>query len=226
MKILKTSGVLLLIALAIFWGFNYFSKSELLQSALAGKENENTQSDFSSDSSLELKYYAERLAALETELSTLKRDKYNSEQKYLEQIRQLESKIEEGDTSSTSPEVKNTVYTYAIIDGKATITGYSGDDKILLIPSEINGASIVAIGESAFAGASVEQVIIPSTVEHIGWFAFGGCSRLKGISIPPCTTKIEYGAFDGCAAGLSIYCEKDSYADRYARSYGMNVVND
>lgn len=43
---------------------------------------------------------------------------------------------------------------------------------------------------------SLREVIIPNSVESIGFQAFDGCSVLNSISIPESVTKIEYRAFE------------------------------
>lgn len=109
-------------------------------------------------------------------------------------------------------------------DGTITITSYTGDAEELVIPSEIEGktvsaigsgifsplnggnstvkkitvpASVKTIGEEAFACATaLEEVYIEDGVTEIGELSFSGCMNLKKITIPKSVEKIGKGAFD------------------------------
>ncbi|OUO28827.1 leucine-rich repeat protein [Eubacterium sp. An3] len=70
------------------------------------------------------------------------------------------------------------VFTYTTDDdGNATITGYTGCASALVIPSEIDGHTVVAIGNRAFENrGELYSVVIPDTVTRIGDYAFAGTS--------------------------------------------------
>ena len=91
------------------------------------------------------------------------------------------------------------IYTYSTDDdGNATITGYNGKASGLVIPSTIDGHTVVAIGDNVFKNNSrLKAVIIPDTVTEIGENAFDG-SNLQTVSIPDSVAKIEMYAFCGC----------------------------
>ncbi len=216
MKILKLGGLLLLCAAAIFFGFHFF---------FGGGEDGIPGEDLNDvgDAGLEqLTYYQKRAEALEQELLKLKEQQYSSSKQYEDRISALELllKAEQKPESSPTP----ATYTYTVTDNKITITGYSGDETHLTIPSAIDGLPVVAIGREAFRGSSLEKVILPDSIKTVDWFAFYGSSALAEIHIPQSVIKIEYGVFDGCGR-LTVYCAAGSYADKYARSYGMSVQN-
>lgn len=121
------------------------------------------------------------------------------------------------------------------------ITGYTGQETELAIPSEINGRTVTEIGSYAFSGCSgLTRIEIPSGVTRISDFAFKDCSGLTGIEIPSGVTLIGESTFSGCSgltrieipssvtkigflafygcSGLTIYCSKGSYAEQYAKS--------
>ena len=52
--------------------------------------------------------------------------------------------------------------------------------------------------------SSIVEIRIAMGVTRIGCFAFGGCKRLRTITIPDSVTSIESGAFSGCESLLSI----------------------
>lgn len=85
-------------------------------------------------------------------------------------------------------------YTYP--DGTAEITGYTGNDKKLVIPSEINGIKITEICSYAFRDCtSLTNVTIPNSVTYIGEGAFYECTSLESITIPDSVTSIGMVAF-------------------------------
>ena len=94
---------------------------------------------------------------------------------------------------------------YRINDGAAIIDGYTGSEKSLEIPSEIDGYLVTQIGWSAFSGCtSLTSVTIPYGVVSIGWKAFFGCTSLTSITIPEDVTSIGESAFESCTSLTSI----------------------
>ena len=82
--------------------------------------------------------------------------------------------------------------------------------------------NMTKISSSAFYGCSgLTSVTIPSRVTSIGDYAFSNCYNLSSITIPSNVTSISDTAFSNCY-NLTIYCTRGSYAERYARSYGIN----
>ena len=81
-------------------------------------------------------------------------------------------------------------YTYTTNDGTITITRYLGSGGDVIIPSTITGLLVTAIqGEVPQEGklgafdqiAIVTSVTIPGSVNHIGDWAFYGCSSLRSV---------------------------------------------
>ncbi|MGN1457449.1 MAG: leucine-rich repeat protein, partial [Acutalibacteraceae bacterium] len=79
------------------------------------------------------------------------------------------------------------------------ITGYTGTETHLTIPSEINGKKVVEIGEYVFSdNYDLNTVIIPDGVTTIGEYAFAYCNSLENITIPDSVTTIGEYAFAYC----------------------------
>jgi hypothetical protein len=80
-----------------------------------------------------------------------------------------------------------------------TITGYTnGVPNVLVIPTNINGLTVTAIGENAFAEVNnLTNVTIPNTVTTVGEGAFNA-SGLINIMIPYGVSNIGEGAFADC----------------------------
>ncbi|MBE6635846.1 MAG: hypothetical protein E7617_06600 [Ruminococcaceae bacterium] len=53
-----------------------------------------------------------------------------------------------------------------------------------IIPAEIDGHKVVAIGDYAFEGAWIDKLVIPDTVKHIGDMAFANLMWLEEVHIP------------------------------------------
>ena len=82
-------------------------------------------------------------------------------------------------------------------DGGMTITKYKGKDKSVVVPSQIQGKNVTAIGESAFKdNTSVTDVVLPDTVTSIGNIAFRGCTSLKKMTLSKNIDFVGRDAFD------------------------------
>lgn len=90
---------------------------------------------------------------------------------------------------------------YETSGGTIKITGYTGNDSILVIPAMIEGKPVRTIGYSAFSNnTKLQGIIIPSGVTTINDSAFYLCSSLGSISIPNTVTSIGKWAFYGCSS--------------------------
>ncbi|MCR5653748.1 MAG: leucine-rich repeat domain-containing protein, partial [Ruminococcus sp.] len=116
-------------------------------------------------------------------------------------------------------------YTYDATGGEATITGYGGHEDKIIIPSELEGFKVTAIGDDAFNGSYVSSVVIPNTVTSIGDSAFKGCADLTSVTIPSSVTAIGEEAFTNCADDFTIYGNDPSTAKDYANTNHYKFVN-
>ena len=90
-------------------------------------------------------------------------------------------------------------------DGTAAITGYSGSDVDIVIPDEISGYTVTAIGESAFRGNTrIISVEIPDSVVTIGMYAFEKCSALLSVSIGSGVNFVDFHAFNDCSSLIKV----------------------
>jgi hypothetical protein len=58
--------------------------------------------------------------------------------------------------------------------------------------------SVTHLGDDAFAGAFLTNIMIPATVTSIGDYVFWNCHSLTGIAIPASVTSISEGSFASC----------------------------
>ena len=73
---------------------------------------------------------------------------------------------------------------YSIIDEKTvSIKSYSGSAAALVIPQEIEGYTVVAVGDSAFENnTTLTSIDLPDTIEVIGKRAFANCTSLSEMN--------------------------------------------
>lgn len=72
------------------------------------------------------------------------------------------------DISPESPDiVPDSVWTYTITDGAATVTGYSGESTYPRIPDTLGGAPVRIIGAGTFTDTAVRNVYVPEGVTTI-----------------------------------------------------------
>ena len=105
-------------------------------------------------------------------------------------------------------------------NGKLRITNYTGSERNVIIPSEIDGAVVNELGRGAFSRADIDSLEIPSCIKKIkpslcsqskvrlikiadgiteipDNFAFG-CLMLENVQLPVTVTDIGSSAFASC----------------------------
>ncbi|MBQ9898862.1 MAG: leucine-rich repeat protein [Ruminococcus sp.] len=91
--------------------------------------------------------------------------------------------------------------TGVITDSGVTITGCDKSAVNVVIPDEINGVPVTAIGTYAFADCTaMESVYIPDTVTEIGDITFSYCTSLTDVRLPEGLKTLPSGCFQHCKA--------------------------
>lgn len=81
------------------------------------------------------------------------------------------------------------------------VSGLSGSDITVEIPSEVNGITVTEIGQDVFKdNKNVGRLIIPDSVTKLGYRMCSGCTALSEVSLPSGLTVIPDEAFDGCSS--------------------------
>ena len=64
--------------------------------------------------------------------------------------------------------------------------GFNPSWQSVIIPSEVEGMSVVSIEKDAFSGnADIKYVYIPATITYIGYKAFSACYNIEDFVIDP-----------------------------------------
>ncbi|MEX0321245.1 MAG: leucine-rich repeat domain-containing protein [Puniceicoccaceae bacterium] len=120
-------------------------------------------------------------------------------------------------------------FEYEVNNDEVTITKFLCDTAEAVIPAEIGGLPVTAIGDSSFEDCaslttvnipdnvasigraafafcgSLTNLIIPDSVSFIDDYAFGFCTSLTSVTIGESVTEIGYGAFTDCSGLTSVY---------------------
>lgn len=189
-----------------------------------------------------LSYYESLIEELRAQLLQEKEDRYISDHEYKLRLEELEATLKaweeaakkedvptggdaeteppETQPEETQPPLPTAPFDYRLENGEVIITAYKGHETTVTVPTQIDGYPVTAIDDHAFQNTAIVSVILPGSVKSIGWFAFYGCFGLEIVAIPASVTDISYAAFDGCPK-LTLLCPSDSYAARYAVSFGL-----
>ena len=82
-------------------------------------------------------------------------------------------------------------YEYYVLDDQTVcIRSYTGKDKVVNIPEEIDGKKVGVIGEFTFLASDAEIVNIPNSVTRLAGRCFHKCSNLREINIPESVSNI------------------------------------
>ena len=97
------------------------------------------------------------------------------------------------------------LYEYTLNENNdATITKYNYNYSSVVIPSEIDGYKVIAIGNDAFKNKSMYFLSIPDSVITIGNNAFRDCKYLTTVIFGNSLTTIGSDAFNACISLRSV----------------------
>ena len=105
-------------------------------------------------------------------------------------------------TQSGSEKIVFSVDANGVLTG---VSGLSGSDITVEIPSEVNGITVTEIGKDVFKdNKNVGRLIIPDSVTKLGYRMCSGCTALSEVRLPAGLTVIPDEAFDGCSSLRSV----------------------
>lgn len=104
---------------------------------------------------------------------------------------------------SSKPDPNKVNWKYVQNSAKTvTLTGYDSTckepDRVLTLPSQIDGYTVTEISGNAFNGAKFREVTIPASIKKIGAWAFSSCPNLTKVTIQGAET-LDEAAFYFCS---------------------------
>ncbi len=86
-------------------------------------------------------------------------------------------------------------YTYEELeDGTAKIIKYTGMERNLIVPSELDGHTVTAVGNEAFSNNRfIKYVELPDTITSMGTYVFVQCGELRTVKLPKYLTEVPMG---------------------------------
>lgn len=102
---------------------------------------------------------------------------------------------------STTVTASTPDYEYFIDDSGVVLTKYIGEDKVVVIPSKIEGRKIIKVERTFYNNTTIEKVVLPEGLTVVGEQTFFGCTNLKNVILPDSVQTIDNYAFAYC--GLS-----------------------
>lgn len=91
------------------------------------------------------------------------------------------------------------------------VSGFSDVQVPLLLPEQIDGYPVTAIGEGAFTPcAGITRVVFPEGMQMIGTFAFAGQTVLRSVTFAGNAPSLGEGAFRDVPAGFMVYHAPDA----------------
>lgn len=97
-------------------------------------------------------------------------------------------------------------FTYTIINGEATIIGFTGEPETLEIPPAIEGCPVTEIRDNAFFScSSLRRITLPESLRVMGHHCFYACTSLEEIILPPNLEEMGMGSFCGCISLSKVY---------------------
>ena len=98
------------------------------------------------------------------------------------------------------PETDKKYFSYNDWNEGIVIEGCSSEEKVVVVPKEINGKPVLAIGERGLANMqNCEAVVLPDTVRVISKSAFTVDKVMKFVYLGTSLEKIDDLAFNGCS---------------------------
>ena len=98
------------------------------------------------------------------------------------------------------PETDKKYFSYRDWNEGIVIEGCSSEEKVVVVPKEINGKPVLAIGERGLANMqNCEAVVLPDTVRIISKSAFTVDKAMKFVYLGTSLKKIGDLVFNGCS---------------------------
>ncbi len=102
-----------------------------------------------------------------------------------------------------------------VVDSSGTLLSYTGSNISITVPATVNGVTVTGVGENAFAGSDIYEIIFPPTVTKINAGAFENCTNLKTAGAFKATV-IGEKAFYNCINLRNLYLGELTSIGKYS----------
>ena len=96
-------------------------------------------------------------------------------------------------------------FKYILYSNHVEITGYTGLETDVEIPTEIEGTPVTAIGKNAFEKTNITSVKMPDTLIEICDYAFYEAKSLLEVTLGENVQRVGKSAFFGCSSLGAVY---------------------
>lgn len=119
------------------------------------------------------------------------KDAYERQREMARRRRELESA--RASEARRHVDADGSAWTYVVMDGEfARIDACEPRTASLVVPAEVEGLPVRAIGAEALAGLEgVVEIACPDDIEAIGSYAFRSCARLRRLVLPAATAEFS-----------------------------------
>ena len=94
----------------------------------------------------------------------------------------------------------NALYDYVVSNGNAILTQYKGADTVVVVPSTIDGYTVIGISTAFVNNSEITSVTLPDTIQILNHYAFAFCTKLTKVELPDSLTYIGEMAFYSCTS--------------------------
>ena len=102
-------------------------------------------------------------------------------------------------------------FEYAVVEGEAVLTGYSGGETCVRVPDTLGGCPVTSIHEHTFHhDDTLRAILFPDTVRRMEGSAVYECEGLEAVFIPASVTELHSQAVLSCGEDTVIYAQEGS----------------
>ncbi len=117
---------------------------------------------------------------------------------------------------------EESLYVYEVVDGNVHITGYTGSDAVLDIPSAIEGRPVTSLYLKG-CGAVIREITLPETIVELADEAFFGLEELCVLEGLEYVQRVGTNAFAGTAVREAVFSDALEYLDVAALASALHL---